>query len=418
MEEKQHKPVWGRWLTAYVDESGNHDLEIDKEGASNLFVCAAVIVNSNQDRLVKQKMEDISSTFFSGSEVKSSNIGSNNRRRLSILEEIEKINFGYYALVINKAQIEKDSGLSFKPIFYKYLNNMLYSRLLRSGTNLHIIADEIGGKAFMSSFLPYLKKKGKPDLFTDYTHKFASSEDTPQIQLADLIAGTLTRCFDKDKISSQKTQFRELLRSKELGIASWPLRHQFISEISLNDSAHRWDNIIHECSINRAFNFLQEYEGSSDEKHQMQISVLRHLIFLREFEDEGSYGSVISDRLIAYLMKEGFPELSRQQLSSQVIGPLRDWGVLISGSSDGYKLVCTVADINCYLFHNLSIIGPMLSRLNTARQGIRQDTSNQYDILADKNFSFLKSIAECAAEKKVELATETGTEADAVIDFH
>jgi len=408
----------GKWLTAYIDESGNHDLETTKSGASNLFVCVAVIVDSNQNHLVDQKMRSISSDFFSGSEVKSSNIRSKHRRRLEILKEIKNLSFGYYALVIDKGQIEKDSGLKYKPVFYKFLNNMLYNRLLRSGTNLHIVADEIGGKAFMDSFLPYLKRKGKPDLFTDYDHRFASSAATPQIQLADLIAGTLTWCFDESKTSSHKRVFRDLLKPKETGIASWPLRHHGIPGISEEDASHEWDETIHECSINRAYNFIQEYDDESGEKRRMQVAVLRHLIFLREFEDELSPGAIISDQLIRYLKKEGFDELSRQQLSSQVIGPLRDWGILISGSSDGYRLVCTVADIDRYLFHNSSIMGPMISRLKIAREAIRHDTSNQYDILVSEEFSFLKIIVESASEKDVEMAIRTGKEDGAEFDFH
>ena len=79
------------WLTAFVDETGNHDLEITKDGASNLFICVAVVVNDDQSKLVEERMREISRDEFSNSEVKSSGIGGNHNRRLKILNKIKDL---------------------------------------------------------------------------------------------------------------------------------------------------------------------------------------------------------------------------------------------------------------------------------------------------------------------------------------
>lgn len=390
-----------RWLTAFIDESGTFDLEIEKSGASNLFVCVAVICNELQSELVKSRMLEISRDEFSGSEVKSSGIGGSHKRRLRVLEKIQDLSFGYYALIINKAEIERDSGLQFKVPFYKYLNRMLYNRLLQGGTALSIVADEIGGKTFMESFVPYLKEKGKPDLFTTWNHRFVSSKETPQVQLADLIAGTLNWCFDKDKRCEHSDVYRELLRPKEIGISSWPLQYREIPTLEDEKEASIWDEHIQACSINRALKFIAEYNEHGKEDRRMQVAVLRHLLFVRQFEDMQKPANRFSDELIHHLKQQGFPELSRQQFSSKVVGPMRDWGILISGGSDGYRLAFNVADIRRYLNHDTNIIKPMLARLNIARQGILQDTTNQYDVLDNTDFSLLKTLTEAMSDHDI-----------------
>ena len=392
------------WLTAYIDETGNNTLEIEKEGASNLFICVAVVVNEEQNKLVEQRMREISRDEFSGSEIKSSGIGKKHKRRLKILNKVKDLSFGYYALVINKSDIKRDSGLQYKPVFYKHLNQMLYNRLLKGGTNLHIIADTIGGQAFMDSFGPYLKRKGKPDLFSTWDHKFADSKQTPQIQLADLVAGTLAWCFDKEKKCNCRDEFRNLLKPKEIDIGSWPLIYRDSAPAEAIGFGGKWDDHIYSCSVNRALKFIDEFDSHDKEDRQMQVAVLRHLIFIQQYENSDSSISLVSDALINHLRHLGFPKLSRQQLSSRVIGPLRDWGILISGGSDGYCLACNTADIYRYLDHDKNIIEPMLIRLNIARKGILQDTSNQYDVLESDEFGCLRLLAEAMSDYKVKEA--------------
>ena len=75
------------WLSAFVDETGNHDLEIEKDGASNIFICVAVVVNDAQSKLIEARMREISRDEFNNSEIKSSGIRGNHNRRLKILNQ-------------------------------------------------------------------------------------------------------------------------------------------------------------------------------------------------------------------------------------------------------------------------------------------------------------------------------------------
>jgi len=400
------------WLTAFIDESGNFDLEIEKSGASNLFVCVAVVVDELQSKLVEARMLEISRDEFSNSEVKSSGIGGSNTRRIRVLKKLADLSFGYYALVINKADIDRDSGLQFKATFYKYLNRMLYNRLLNGGTSLHLVADEIGGQKFMDSIVPYLKGKWVPELFNQWDHCSVASNNSPQVQLADLIAGTLAWCFDPDKECEHSDTFRELLKPKEIAIECWPVQYQPLPTLSADAEDELWDENIEACSMNRATRFIQEFSEHDKEEVRMQVATLRHLLFERRYESTDKQNNKISDELIRHLKNQGFQTLTRQQFSSKVIGPLRDRGILISGGSDGYRLACSAADIRRYLIHDLSIIRPMLDRVKIARRGLLQDTSNRYDALSSDDFSFLRVLVDAVSEHDITEALSQNNDPD------
>lgn len=295
---------------------------------------------------------------------------------------------------------------------------MLYRRLLNGGTSLHLVADAIGGEKFMDSFLPYLKSRLEPDLFNQWKwdHRFVSSKESPQVQLADLIAGTLAWCFDPEKKCDHSNTFWELLKPKKIDIECWPVQYQQLPSLDADAEDEQWDEYIYACSTNRASQFIQELSEDDKEERRMQVAVLRHLLFERLYESSNETSNKVSDELIRHLKRQGFQDLTRQQFSSKVIGPLRDRGILISGGTDGYRLACSAADIRRYLIHDMSIIRPMLARLKIARSGILQDTANQYDALSSDDFSFLRVLIDAVSEHDIAEALSQNNEPDEELD--
>jgi len=82
-----------------------------------------------------------------------------------------------------------------------------------------------------------------------------------------------------------------------------------------------------------------------------------------------------------------------------LVGVIRDLGVVLAGSPNGYKLALTAADIGEYLAHTESIVGPMLARVKLARQSVRLDTSGRYDILSQSHD--LWSLVEASADHRL-----------------
>jgi len=318
-----------QWITAFVDETGDNGLDMDKLGASNLFICTAIIVDKNQFYIVNEEMKKISNEEFSGGEIKNNKIRKNHKRRIKILERICQFSFGYYALIINK--------------------------------------------------------------------KFAKASETPLLQLADLITGTLAWCYDHEKQCDVKKEYRKILQPKQIAITGWPLKTTFQLVNNLNND---FDYIINETCINKVLQFIKEYEKSYDEKRKMQVAVIRHLLFLKTYEDNDII-SIHADDLIKHLIGLGFSKLQKQDFSSRIIGKLRDAGIVIAGDNNGYRLATNMNDIDSYINHDITIIKPMIARLIKARESIKLSTTNKYDFLDNQNYGWLKNIVEVFTEHQI-----------------
>ncbi len=395
-------------LYAYVDESGSNALDTSKSGESNLYICVAVVVDDAGREACEAGMEALSQRLNGGAEIASKSIGTKHQRRMQFLESIESLPFHYYALVINKDRLPKDSGFQFKRSFYKFFNRMLYRRLATGSCSLHVIADEYGGQDFMDSFQVYLESKGLPDLFSDFLHDFVDSTQSRMVQLADLIAGSLSYCFDQEKKGDHSAGFRRILRNKEAGIQCWPLDYMPSQEPSLSGSPSL-DSLLRDALCQRAQDFINDYEESIEDDQQMQAATLKRLLFARLYED-GSARSVYSATLIEALRDQGFEELSDQTFKLRVIGKIRDRGILLAGSNEGFRLALDEEDIADYLLHDKSIIEPMLNRLLLARNVVKDITHNQHDILAAGGFEGLLRIADEFHDSRIEAQAQRTTD--------
>ncbi len=392
----------GSYINAYIDESGTNELDSSKTNVSNLFVCAAVVADDKNILELENGLTKISEDLCSKAPIKSSRIGSNHKKRLEYLDRIKDLPFGYFALVINKDRIYKDSGLKHKRSFYKYINRMLYQYLINSGKYVKIFADQLGGQDFMNSFTGYLDKKFDGMLFPtlSYEHSFVKEQYVPGVQLSDLIAGTLTYCLDEEKKDGDySAKFREILRPKEIDIICWP---EVIVSLDSNLQQVKDNNSILKITcLNRAKNFIEQNNDSESEDLRMQASTLSRLLFARKFEDKNRQ-AIYSDELIEKLQKEGFRISSKKTFSANVIGKIREAGVVIAGTADGYRLAITIEDIQDYLKHDKNIIEPMLSRLLEARKSVKLDTANSLDILNVPEYKCLNKIADAFRDYELE----------------
>lgn len=378
-------------LHAYVDETGTNELDTSKTGVSAFFICVAVVVESERVEELTDGLDKIAEQLCGGAEIKSSSMGRKHTRRRQFLNAIADLDFGYYAMLIRKDAVWKESGLQYKRSFYKCINKMLYRRLTRGSRSIRIFADQIGGQDFMKSFGDYLERELKPDLFFTYEHQFVDSKKNRMIQLADLIAGTLAQCYEPEKRGEHSEAFREFLKRKELAIDSWPTDNQTTVEVGREvGQADELRTLL----MARAQRFIHEYETSGDNVRLMQIVVLRSLIFAREFEKPAQ--QIISrEHLIQQLNDQGFEVSSKQAFTKDIIGGIRMEGVILAGTRHGYRLALTKADISDYLDHNKSIIEPMLARLREARKAVKLDTVNRIDIVADGPYQTLSRLLDC-----------------------
>lgn len=229
----------------FVDESGDPDIEISKEGTSDYFVLSAVIVD--KDKLENQLEEAllIIDRFFPRGQIKSSKIGGNLPRRQRILEEVAQLSFTHYSQVIDKSLVLSDSGLRYRRSFVKFINRILYENLFESFSDIRVIADQHGTSDFMLGFADYLQRRLPQRLFERSTFEFADSIDHPFIQIADLVAGTINRCYR----GQDPMDLLQLLRDHTIIIDEWPPRfHEPLGYEELED-LQKFDYVVRQQEL-------------------------------------------------------------------------------------------------------------------------------------------------------------------------
>lgn len=360
-------------ILVFIDESGNVILK-----SKGFYILVAVVINKKDFHDVLNILEERINPL-AGNMLKSSNVGADHIRRLKILNAIfnDDVNFKYYALVVNKNNLYRDSGYKFNKSFYKNFHYKLYKLLnIDFEVSVDIFLDKFGTSEFMCDFQKYMEEKGPATLFSKY--EFLDDQSSRFIQLADFIAGTLSYCFDKSKQNKYINDFRTILRKKEIIIEGYP-PHSYCKRPLLSSNL---DDILESISFEQLANFIGIYENSNDDKEKMCIDIIKYLEYKKSDVDEPATSDEIESHLKQYYTN--VPDIKLE-----LIPFIRDNGVLLAGNSQGYRIITTVEHLNDYISHTENVTIGMLKRLELAQKTIKIKTINQFDILED---SILKNI--------------------------
>jgi hypothetical protein len=382
---------------AFVDEYGDSRLATEDPSASTYFIIAAVIVDSKNVERVRNEADRIRARHFQTGEMKSSSVASNDSRRARILADLAKLDFHFYALAVDKREVKKDGGLAYKTSFLKFIHGALYNTLYRRYSNLAVVADQYGRSDFMAGFIRYVEKNKIPDLFRNSTFGFHPSDREPLLQVADFLAGTLARVFDPKKSSQQASRFLEILEPKTLRIEEWPPKPRSIKPDILDQADSPHDYTIRNYCLNQAALFLEDHSSEKDEVIQCQIEVLKHLLYVFRFVNSRKY--VATGELKDALVELGFPPADTHFLRSNVIAKLRDCGVILASSQQGYKIPFGATDIRDFVEHGERIVVPMLNRIQSAREHILQMTKKEVDILSGDKYEKLRELLKSAGNR-------------------
>lgn len=377
---------------AFADEYGDPNIETAIAGVSTHFIVSAVLVSPESIDEARGQAEHIRERYFQTGEMKSSKVGDDDERRARIIADMRSMPFRFRALIVDKRDLSGTGGLIYKKPFLKYISSRLYRLLYRIFPNLYLTADEHGSRKFMDEFVEYVHNNHKPDLFSKATFEFRPSNGEPLLQVADMISGTLARYFDPKKASSRGREFIELLRHQSLGIESWPpLSFGMVDQVPTG-STH--DDAIQTYSLRQAVLFIHEHQDNPNhnEAEEYQVEVIKYLLYHFQCLSENDY--VPTDVLIDILSGLGLPSISKQILRTKVIAKLRDAGVVIASSTNGYKIPSGHHDLNEFVQMANGMIGPMLHRLKLARTAIKTATHGQLDILGDSSVAYLAKMAD------------------------
>lgn len=373
---------------AFIDESGNHDLHTEKEGASRYFLVLAVLVDQDKVPELEGHIDAVRARFFGSGEMKSSRL--KEERRIQIIGALRELPFRFYAVAVDKARLNKDRGLAYKQSFIKFANGRLYNALFHYLHELRVFADGHGGNAFIESFRKYLLEHHAPDLFSQPRVEIVDSKAHVLVQLADFLVGTAAKLYEGKVNGTSRRIFLDFLHEKRIRIDEWPPR--FESAGPVVTGSHAMDSNVAATSINAAAHFLSTYEDSGDAEIQAQHTLLSYLLFRARFPTGEEF--VSTQELVEHLHAQGFPEIEKHYVRSNLVSRLRDRDVVIASSPRGYKIPTTYADMVGFADLVDGIVWPLLQRLKRANDVIALGSAGQADVLGEERFSRLRRLLE------------------------
>lgn len=166
---------------------------------------------------------------------------------------------------------------------------------------------------------------------------------------------------------------RRVLAPK-LQLRSWPYSEDMAQELY---SEQEFDNQIEAYALNTAQNFLGRPDNEEEECEIQYIRrlVVQELILLLLAEPNKS--------LKAWQLRDKLGlEMKGQAFKMSVMARIRDEGVLLFASHNGYKLAATESDVQDYLNHTLATVTPWLHRIRSAMEHIGVATQQGYKPLA------------------------------------
>lgn len=368
----------------FVDESGNYGFDFDKPNVSSHYIVAAVIVDSEKESSLRKSVNEIRKKYFQTGEMKSSII---KNRRFHLLSDLAKLDFQIIAVIADKRNIPSGTPIhEFKKTFFKFINRLLYEEMNILNCNLAICADEHGSEEFMQSFRKYIEKRLPNTLIDGHSFEFVNSKYDILIQLADIIAGTLSFGYEVNKKSNEYNGYYGLLKDKIIGLKPWPSIN--VDDLLSSIDCSKYNKVIAENCITNASNYIKKYEFSKEEHNIDQVKILRYL--LNEIYVGNANKYFYSAVLIKYLLNSTGRAYTRHTFHSQIIAPLRDGGVIISSNARGLKIPVALDEIFSYTEKTLGQVKPMLDRLENARKRVKAVTNNEIDIVGSDKYKRIR----------------------------
>lgn len=196
-------------MLIFIDESGDPGFKLTR-GSTSHFVVVMVIFDKNEDaedtaQVIKQALVDLNVK----PEFKFSN--SRDYVRTEFFTRTKRCRYRIRALVVNKKVIYSPNLRQNDEKFYNYFVQQLINFEELKLNNASIKIDGSGDREFKKELLRYLRSQIRPNL--TFKVKFVDSHRDYLIQLADMVAGAISRSYSNDVRGGDNT-WRKLLASK------------------------------------------------------------------------------------------------------------------------------------------------------------------------------------------------------------
>ena len=366
----------------YIDESGD---PIFSDGSSKYLVFSAVVVNANNEISISTKINAIKKKFGLSELKSSSRKLRNEKKRIQIFTEINNLEFKVLTLFILKDKILGEWRLN-KKVFYKYTQKIINSELHKIFEDKTIVLDRFGSDKYQESLKNYLDKQ--LNLFNE-TVMIKSAKNESLIQLADLFSGTFRKFYLEE--FENTTFFENLFNDHNLRLIIFP---NSLFRLKFKENLNKEDEELSNITISQAEQYLDEIKHNKI--FEPKKIVLEYLLFHAKYNDKKIY----TTELIDWLKFHGY-KFSEENFRGNIIGKLRDNGVIIAGSRSGIKIPISSKELTEYFSFISNKVLPMINRLSISFDVLNSKSNGKLSILKNKNFDFLKKLFEIVRKQKI-----------------
>lgn len=377
----------------YFDEFGNPFLDTEtKLGTPSHFIYTAVVIDEKDIEKAKELRKSISNKYRQGSPLKSSKL--NIEKRLKIISEFKKADFGIFSLVIDKRKID-NKNLEDKTVFYKFFQRLFLTQFVERYERFEIYFDNIGEEKFRESLRNYIAKRVfQPTLFQpDRIYKIADDKfEEPLIQMADFFSGCVGKIYcsshkdkDADKIFNEINDrlfidFLPYETSNYLG--------KYTKDIDISDKN------VGELCLKVVLDYLNSDKVSIEESE-----LLKHLLLIYKTDP---YRLSDSYELVNVLKRIN-PKSSIEHLR-ELISNLRYKGIIIVSIEGkyGYKIPNKKNDLIGFYNRYLKSIIPMLTKMSIANNQIRKEYFDINIFSENENFDLIQKFINIMEFSKIE----------------
>lgn len=187
-------------MLVFVDDSGDPGFKIGK-GSSEFFVISAVIFDDNLEaEKTALAIRELRRGLFKRDDVEFKFHKSKKETRIKFLECVNKYKFRIRYLVVDKKILYSSKLRSDRNSFYSYIIKTMLKYSNNTIFNAKIRIDGSGDRIFRKSFISYLRRElNGSEKKILHNCKLIDSKNDVLIQLADMVAGTIHRSYQKDK---------------------------------------------------------------------------------------------------------------------------------------------------------------------------------------------------------------------------
>ena len=94
-------------IYAFTDEYGAFGWDLNNPTVSTHFIITSVIVTDSNLQLCREKIEVVRKKYFKESEIKSSKIKGNHKRREKIIRALNDVPYKFFAVCIDKKHVKR-----------------------------------------------------------------------------------------------------------------------------------------------------------------------------------------------------------------------------------------------------------------------------------------------------------------------